>query len=545
MQVEDRFVRFHWIDWTVVLTYLAALIVIGIYQSRKEKTVNEYFLAGRKMKWLPIGLSLMAALTSAGDYLGQPSAMIQYGPMILAGVLSWLILYPYVFYIILPFYRKLGIYTVYEYLEIRFDSKVRTLAAGIYLVWQILLLGVCLYVPCLAMVAATNQDDLLIPLILVLGVVATTYTALGGMKGVIWGGVMQSAILFTALAIQVGLLWWNVDGGLKAIAGNIHHVGIYNKPFPETTSFSDWIKEYFIVPYTVFGMFWLTTLGRINTFTCNQQIIQRFETASSIKDARRSFLLMLVGDSVSITLLSLMGVAYFAYYSTDGRLPEVLAVNPDKVVPWFISDIFPIGLTGLIIASLWAVGLSAFSGLLNSICTVAVVDFAVRIFPHIKATDESSRDQQRFQVLISRVLTFILGLVAIVIASNAMRMGKLIDIMMGLSGSFMGPILGIFLFAIFVPRANSHGVFWGGLIGSVVGIYSTIWTAPGLYQEGAILFPIAFCFPDPEIHRAISKQWIGTLGLIGMAFPTLLISLLTSPEPEKSTNTWWNLRKKD
>lgn len=544
MNDVDKVVRFHWLDWTVVIAYLVALVMIGLWQARREKTAQEYFLAGRGMKWLPVGLSLMAAMTSAGDYLGGPSAMIQYGFLVLAGVLSWIVLYPYVFYIILPFYRRLGVVTVYEYLEKRFDSRVRTLAASIYVVWQALMLGIALYVPCLAMVAATNRDELLLPLVLVLGTVATVYTALGGLSSVIWGGVLQSLVLFVALGVQVVILLLNVEGGLSGVLEKAGSVGIYNKPYPETSSVVESVFAYFVIPYTVFGMFWQTVVGRLNVFTCNQQVIQRFESADSVKSARRSFFMMVVGDSLSSLVFALMGIAYFAFYAKNGTLPDALAQNPDKVVPWFVADMFPIGLTGLIIAALWAVGIAGYSGMLNSVATVGMVDFVNRVFPSIVPDGEEDRPRQRLQVRLSRILTLCFGLVAMTIAANAQSLGKLIDISMRLMGSFVGPILGIFLLGIFVRRATSSGVFWGGIIGSFIGFYIMIWTSPGLYRTGGILHAMAFLFPDPERHATLSPQWIGTLGLLGMIIPAMVISWWSKPDTHGGDLTWSALRKR-
>lgn len=545
MDVGGKVVRFHWVDWVVVISYLVILVIIAIWQNRRPKTAKEYFLAGRRMKWLPVGLSLMASLTSAGDYLGGPSAIIQYGFLVLAGFFSWIILYPYVFYIILPFYRNLGIYTVYEYLEKRYDARVRTLAAGIYLIWQVLLLGVTLYVPCLAMVAATNKDALLLPLVIVLGLVATVYTALGGLGSVIWGGVLQSFILFAALGVQLVILLLNIDGGVSGLAKSIHHVGIYNRPFPETKTTFDWLVAYFAVPYTVFGMFWQTVVNRLNLYTCNQQIVQRFESADSVKSARRSFMMMIVGETFSAVVFALLGVAYLAYYAPQGTLPDTLAKNPDKVVPWFIAEKFPIGLTGLIIAALWAVGIAGYSGMLNSIATVGVVDFLNRLFPSLKPENEEDRRGQKLQVLLSRILTLVFGFTAMVIAANAASLGKLIDISMRFMGSFVGPILGIFLLGMFVPRATSKGVFWGGIIGSVVGFYAMIWSSPGLYRVGGVLQSLAFLFPDPDAHSVLSPQWIGTLGLFSMILVAMLISLFSKPDPNASRFTWWQLRKSE
>src|SRR5258708_37933550 len=126
--------QLHPLDFVLIITYLAALTAVGVYFSRRQRSLDDYFMARQSMSWLPVGLSLMAALDSAIDYLMQPSATIRYGLILLVGTSSWLVLYPWVARVTLPFYRRLNYYTTYEYLEARFDVRVRSLAAGIFIV---------------------------------------------------------------------------------------------------------------------------------------------------------------------------------------------------------------------------------------------------------------------------------------------------------------------------------------------------------------------------------------------------------------------------
>src|SRR3954471_12483992 len=124
----------HVLDVVILVIYLAALSAVGIYFSRRQTSLDDYFLARQSMTWLPVGLSLMAALNSGIDYLMQPSSTIKYGLILLVGTSSWLFLYPWVSRVTLPFYRRLGTFTAYEFLEARFDMRVRLLAAAIFIV---------------------------------------------------------------------------------------------------------------------------------------------------------------------------------------------------------------------------------------------------------------------------------------------------------------------------------------------------------------------------------------------------------------------------
>src|SRR5512132_1619738 len=112
----------HTLDVAILVASVATLASVGVYFSRRQTTIDDFFVARRSMAWLPVGLSLMAALNSGIDYLMQPSATIRFGVVLLAGTTSWIIIYPWVTRVTLPFYRRLNSYTAYEFLEARFDA---------------------------------------------------------------------------------------------------------------------------------------------------------------------------------------------------------------------------------------------------------------------------------------------------------------------------------------------------------------------------------------------------------------------------------------
>src|SRR6478609_10391311 len=207
----------HALDVVIITVYLASLAAVGIYFSRRQKNLDVFFRASQSMTWLPVGLSLMAALDSAIDYLMQPSATIRYGLILLIGTSSWLFLYPWVAHVTLPFYRRLNYYTAYEYLEARFDVRVRSLAAGIFIVWRLGWMATAIYVPCLAITAATGGRIPLGPTVLVLGCIVTLYTALGGVQAVIWNDVIQFCVRFGGLTAVVAIAAASVSGGLGEI----------------------------------------------------------------------------------------------------------------------------------------------------------------------------------------------------------------------------------------------------------------------------------------------------------------------------------------
>src|SRR5499433_1865241 len=207
---------FHLLDAVIVVVYLAALTGVGVYFSRRQRSLDDFFLAHQSMTWLPVGLSLMAALDSAIDYLMQPSSTMRYGLVLLTGTTSWLLLYPWVARVTLPFYRRLNYFTAYEYLEARFDVRVRALAAVIFIVWRLGWMATAIYVPSLAISTATGDRIPLTVLVAGLGVLVTLYTALGGIEAVIWNDVAQFCVRFGGLAAVV-VIAASVAGGVPRI----------------------------------------------------------------------------------------------------------------------------------------------------------------------------------------------------------------------------------------------------------------------------------------------------------------------------------------
>ena len=217
---------FHLADWIVVIVYLIAMAALGIYFSRRQTSLDRYLLAERNMGWLPVGLSLMAALNSGMDYLMQPSSTIRYGIVLTFGVLSWLVLYPWVAKVVFPFYRRLDFYTVYEYLEARFDVRVRTLAALIFLVWRLGWTATAMFVPSLAINAVTAGQVPMNETTIVIGVVVTITTMIGGIQGVIWTDVVQFFVMFGGLAATVWICWASVPGGFSEIWQSALNAGL-------------------------------------------------------------------------------------------------------------------------------------------------------------------------------------------------------------------------------------------------------------------------------------------------------------------------------
>ena len=509
---------FHTIDWVIVGVYLLAMALVGVYFSRKQTSLDQYLRAEQSMGWLPVGLSLMAALNSGMDYLMQPSATIQYGLVLVAGITSWLALYPWVAKVAFPFYHRLNFYTVYEYLEARFDVRVRTLAAMIFLLWRVGWMATAMYVPSLAINAATGGQVDLNTMTITVGVLVTLYTMLGGIQAVIWNDVVQFCIMFGGLAATVAIAWSALPGGLgeiwsvNAAAGKLDWWPPLADPAAATGLFAQ-VESFFEQPMTLITLLVALVVGRMAQYTSDQVMVQRLQTTRSLRDARAAFFVNAAGDALWMVGLSFVGFALFAYFQQRPLPPEFAT---DKLVPYFMSLAFPAGAVGLVIAAIMAASLSSIDSAINSCTSVAVVDLYNRVWRGTEVRSETHTvASNRAQVRVSRIFTVLFGALGTTLACNVSRIGSLLEINAKVVNAFTGPLFGIFLLAMFSRRASSVAVLAAGVIGACTAYY------------------VAY-------HSGIGFMWPSTFGLAATLASGALLSVLMpmAADDARTALTW-------
>jgi SSS family solute:Na+ symporter len=508
---------FHLIDWIIVAAYLATMAGVGIYFSRRQTSLDKYLLADRSMGWLPVGLSLMAALNSGMDYLMQPSATIRYGAVLVVGISSWLFLYPWVAKVAFPFFHRLNFFTVYEYLEARFDVRVRTLAASIFILWRLGWMATAMYVPSLAVNAATGGEVDLNTMTIIVGVLVTSYTMLGGIQAVIWNDVVQFCIMFGGLAATVGIVWWSVPGGLGeiwSVAAGAGKLDLWPPLVdPAATGLAAQVWSFFQTPMHVITLMVALVVGRMAQYTSDQVMVQRLQTTRSLREARQAFVVNAAGDALWMVGLSFVGFALFAYFQTHALPPEF---QTDKLLPYFMSLAFPAGAVGLVIAAIMAASLSSIDSAINSCSSVAVVDLYNRAWlgRTVKAGETADADG-REQVRISRIFTVLFGALGTVLACNVSRIGSLLEINAKVVNAFTGPLFGIFLLAMFNARSRSEGVLVAGVAGAFTAYY------------------VAY-------HTRIGFMWPSTFGLAAtLAAGCLLTLAWPAPAAAKGRELTW------
>ncbi len=508
---------FHLVDWIIVAVYLAAMAGVGVYFSRRQTSLDHFLLADRNMGWLPVGLSLMAALNSGMDYLMQPSSTIKYGFVLVVGVTSWIAIYPWVAKVAFPFYHRLNFYSAYEYLEARFDVRVRTLGALIFVVWRLGWMATAMYVPSLAINAATGGQVDLNTMTVIVGVLVTTYTMLGGIQAVIWNDVVQFCIMFGGLGATVAIVWTSVSGGMTEILQVAGDAGKLNfwPPLvdPSAQGLAAQVSSFFAQPITVVSLLASLVFGRMATYTTDQVMVQRLQTTRTVQDARQAFVVNAIGDALWMVGLSFVGLALFAYFQHHPLPPEF---QTDKLVPYFMSLAFPAGAVGLVIAAIMAASISSIDSAINSCSAVAVVDLYNRVWlgKDLARQGRSAADE-RDQVRASRIATVLFGAVGTALACNVSRIGPLLEINAKVVNAFTGPLFGIFLLAMFSLRSRSEGVLVAGLAGAATSYYVAyesaigfMWPSTfGLVATLAVGAVLALAWPAPADAPGRQLTW--------------------------------------
>lgn len=308
------------IDYGVITLYMGAMLALGFYFSGRQTDTSEFFLGGRSFSWFPLGISLMATLISALTYTGLPGQAYEQGLKCWIMPASFWLIMPIIVWLVIPIYRGLGLYSLYEYLEFRFDSRVRLVSSLIFVVWRLLWLGGVIYAPCkaLSIAAGWNLPDWM--LIVPLGVITTLYTFLGGMRAVIWTDVIQGfAMLFGVVVVIVGV-WLQIDGGAERVMEVARGLG---RTKMADTNFS-WTDE-----WALWGALPHWFLANLSFYVADQITAQRFLSAKDVNSARTSYVLNALALSILLPGLIYAGMCLLAFYY----------VHPQKMRPEWVVNV--------------------------------------------------------------------------------------------------------------------------------------------------------------------------------------------------------------
>ncbi|KAJ8040723.1 Sodium-coupled monocarboxylate transporter 2 [Holothuria leucospilota] len=441
-------------DYLIIIAMLAISAGIGVYfavRSRQGQSSDDYFLGNRRMSVLPVAVSLAATVMSAITYLGTPADAYLHGPKYGLMFLTRFIGPFLICFCFVPVFYRLEITTIYEYLEMRFGNTLRFLVIASEFLSGFTYMGIVVYTPALALSTVTGLN--LTFSILGIGVICTFYTSIGGIKAVIWTDVFQvagSMLLGACIMIVVGTVKIGgvSEGWHRAVEGGRGELVDFN------------------IDPTIRYTFWSIMIGG-STFlvviSTKQSLVQRYNSCATEREAKVAALLGFFGTGIIEMLAVTTGMTVYAFYSTCDPLTSNQIDRPDQIVPYFMMDVFSSypGVPGILIGGAFCASLSSMSSILNSIAAMTGQDIVKTMWPNIS---------ERKYNLVIKVISAIFGIITIALAFLASVLGDVLETAVSIGGLTGGPILGVFLLAMFAPRCNSKGAVVGLIGGTLAGL---------------------------------------------------------------------------
>lgn len=467
------FETFGFLDSTVILVYFAVTLGIGLYFARrKESSAVDYFLAGRNIGWVAVGFSLFATNISSEHFLGLAGSGANRG--LAVGSFEWMAIFILVVmgWVVAPVFIRLGVFTVPEYLEIRYDRRSRVYLTSISLFAYIVTkISVMLFAAGFLLNHMLGWDVYTTAIILVF--LAGIYTVAGGLTAVIYTQIFQTVVLIAG-ALLVTFIGLNEVGGFSGLQEKLppDYFTLF-KPMSDPDF--PWTGIIFGAPIVGFW-YWCT----------DQYIVQRVLASKSIDDARKGTLLAAAFKILPVLMLvvpGLIAVALFPDVSGDEAYPALLE-----------SDLLPAGVRGLVVAAIIAALMSSLASVFNSAATLFTVDFYQPRHP------ETS---ERKLVLVGRLATLFITITAILWVPLTKLISTNIYIYMQSIQSYISPpIVAVFLFGIFSKKMNASGAFWCLITGGVLGLSRLV--IEFMVNSGTLTAPWAVSFASLNyLHFAI------------------------------------------
>ena len=436
------------LDFAIIALYLAGITLFGLRFRKKQRTLRDYFLAGRDIPWWAIALSIVAAETSTLTIISIPGLAYDSNLTFLQVILGYIVGRIVISFLLLPHYFRGDLYTAYQLIERRFGRTLRSFTAGLFLLTRAAAEGVRVYAVSIVVSIALGTGE--IASIAIITILTLIYTFEGGLAAVIWTDVVQTGIYVGGTLVGLVTILHLVPGGWSAIHTAAAAAGKF-QVFDFSTSLS--------VPYT----FWAGVIGGTFFTTAShgtdQLIVQRLLAARGQKQSMTALISSGLAILFQFALFLIVGVMLWAYY----RVPSSVFGRPDRIYPTFIVTRMPHGISGLLVAAILAAAMSNLSAALNSLSSSAIMDFYARFRPQA---------DERKKMLFSRIATFLWAIVLFALAIIALhKAGRVVEVGLQIASIAYGALLGAFLLGVLTKRANQPGAIVGMLCGFSVELY--------------------------------------------------------------------------
>lgn len=480
-KVVSRSTHFGWVNWVVVAVYMLGMVAVGYWFMQRESasSTEAYFRGGQRVPWWVAGLSIFATMLSALTFMGIPARAYQTDVTWYIGQLSILLVVPIVAWYYLPFFRKLDLTSAYEYLERRFNLATRIFASLSFILFHVGRIAIVLYLPALALAAVSDIG--VIPAILMIGVLCVIYTVMGGIEAVVWTDAIQALVLMLGAILCLVLVVMRLDGGI----GQIYEIAKTDHKLFENLRWDNF--DFMDGTATAVVLFVAFFFNSLVPYTSGQDVVQRYVTTKDIGAAKRSLWTTMWMSVFGSMIFFALGTAIYAYYKMYPAELDPSMAKTDSILPFYIMAELPIGVSGLVIAAIFAAAQSTISSSLNSVATAWIKDFDARLL-------RPGRDDATY-LRAAKWVVLVMGIagtaVACVMAVSEIESAfKAFNSLIGLTAGALG---GLFALGVFTRRANGKGAMSGAVVGlgSVIFLYFSGSKVSGLLYA---LIGFAVCF---------------------------------------------------
>jgi SSS family transporter len=463
------------IDLAVILIYFVAVIFVGLKFGERENTLEDFSLGGHSIPWWAVLASIIAAETSAATFIGAPGEgyeLVNYTYLQIAiGTVIGRIIVAFLF--IKPYF-DLNVYSIYEYLEVRFGRGTRAAASATFLVTRVLASGARLYVAAIVLAVAftlftgqqpTENQQLVVYLgsIAFVTVITALYTSIGGIKAVVWTDLIQATVMLGGAVSAIFILVFNMPGGVGAVGEFVKHTSLpmFTTGTKAGATLAVNVKNVLSSDYTIWAALLGSTFTTLATHGTDQDMVQRMLTATDYKKSRLSLICSGLADLPIGFIFLTIGILLHLYYKlhVDATLPH----KTSEIFAYFILKEMPVGLRGLLVAGIFATAMGSLSAALNALATSSTRDF----FQHGKAElsgEESVGAARRFTYIFAGLMIVVASITAYFVIEHPDS--RVIPIVLGIFGYTYGSLLGIFLLGMLTKNRGSDR---GNMIAMIFG----------------------------------------------------------------------------
>lgn len=476
------------LDLGIVAAYLLGVLVLSAWVASSQRSIEDYFVAGRRLPWWALAVSTAATQSSANSFIGIPAFVA----LVPGGGLTWLqyelavpLAIGVVMAVFTPALRGRGVVSVYEYLQWRFDRPTRLLLSGVFLLSRAAATGVALYAAALVVEVITGLP--LSVCVFLAGALTVLYDAMGGMRAVVWTDTVQMALMIAGIGICIGQAL-DIVGSWQSAWTAMEPARL--RALDPASGWGEGSR----------APLWGLVIGGFVLYVAyygvDQTQVQRQLSAGSVPQARAVLAANALGRFPLTLAYVAMGVAIAAVHASDAALQAAIPPGRwDALVPRFIELHIPPGLRGLLVAAILAAAMSSLDSALNGLSAATMRDF---IEPRVAA---------HRRLVAARLTTLAWGVVIVAVALHAGDLGSsVVETINRVGAMFYGPLLAAFACAVLDRRATGAGVRWGVAAG--LGTNLLLWWTAG---------------------PAVFWMWWNVSGLVVAALTSALVSRATSP----------------